>query len=73
MLYSVVKEIPNGVYLTGFFSNCPTQRVMDEIFAFLSEKSLTPKYGKVFDFEHIKVAVSSQDDGSADGKIVVQL
>lgn len=46
MLYSVVKDIPNGVYLTGFFSNCPTQQVMDDIFAFLSEKSLTPECEK---------------------------
>ena len=45
---------------------------MDEIFAFLCEKKLTPKYGKVFAFENIKDAVSPQDDGSADGKIVVK-
>ena len=71
--FDPIKDIPNGVYLTGFFSNYPTQKVMDEIFAFLNEKGLTPKYGKVFDFENIKAAVSSQDDGSVDGKIVVQL
>lgn len=71
--FDPIKDIPNGVYLTGFFSNYPTQKVMDEIFAFLSEKKLTPKYGKVFDFENIKDAVSSQEDGSADGKIVVKL
>ena len=39
----------------------------------MREKELTPKYGKVFDFEDIKDAVSSQDDGSVDGKIVVEL
>ena len=70
--FDPIKDIPNGVYLTGFFSNYPTQKVMDEIFAFLDEKRLTPKYGKVFDFKNIKDAVSSQDDGSADGKIVVK-
>ena len=70
--FDPIKDIPNGVYLTGFFSNYPEQKVMDEIFAFLDEKRLTPKYGKVFDFKNIKDAVSSQDDGSADGKIVVK-
>ena len=45
--------------------------VPDEIFAFPGGKKLTPKYGKVFGFEHIKDAVSSQDEGSADGKTVV--
>ena len=70
--FDPIKDIPNGVYLTGFFSNYPAQKVMDEIFAFLGEKNLTPKYGKAFDFENIKDAVSSQDDGSVDGKIVVK-
>lgn len=71
--FDPIKDIPNGVYLTGFFSNYPTQRVIDEIFAFLNEKKLKPKCGKVFDFENIKYAISSQDNGSVDGKIVVKL
>ena len=71
--FDPIKDIPNGVYLTGFFSNYPTQRVIDEIFAFLNEKKLTPKYGKVFDFENVKDAICSQDNGSVDGKIVVKL
>ena len=70
--FDPIKDIPNGVYLTGFFSNYPTQKVIDEIFAFISEKKLTPKYGKAFDFENIKDAISSQDNGSVDGKIVVK-
>ncbi len=71
--FDPIKDIPNGVYLTGFFSNYPTQKVIDGIFAFLNEKKLKPKYGKVFDFENIKDAISSQDNGSVDGKIVVKL
>ena len=71
--FDPIKDIPNGVYLTGFFSNYPTQRVIDEIFAFLNEKKLTPKYGKVFGFENVKDAICSQDNGSVDGKIVVKL
>ena len=71
--FDPIKDIPNGVYLTGFFSNYPTQKVIDEIFAFLNEKRLKPKYGKVFDFENVKDAICSQDNGSVDGKIVVKL
>ena len=32
--FDPIKDIPNGVYLTGFFSNYPTQQVMDNIFSF---------------------------------------
>ena len=71
--FDPIKDIPNGVYLTGFFSNYPTQKVIDEIFAFLKEKKLKPEYGRVFDFENVKDAIFSQDNGSVDGKIVVKL
>ena len=69
--FDPIKDIPNGVYLTGFFSNYPTQQVMDEIFAFLNEKKLTPVSGKVFDFENIRDAIAAQDAGRVNGKIVV--
>ncbi len=71
--FDPIKDIPNGVYLTGFFSNYPTQTVIDEIFAFLNEKKLKPEHGKVFNFENVKEAICSQDNGSVDGKIVVKL
>ncbi len=71
--FDPIKDIPNGVYLTGFFSNYPTQTVIDEIFAFLNDKKLKPKCGKVFSFENVKDAICSQDNGSVDGKIVVKL
>lgn len=71
--FDPIKDIPNGVYLTGFFSNYPTQQVMDEIFAFLNEHHLAPTSGKVFDFENIREAVIAQDEGKVNGKIVVKL
>ena len=71
--FDPIKDIPNGVYLTGFFSNYPTQQIMDEIFSFLNEKNLIPATGKVFDFENILEAVTAQDEGSVNGKIVVRL
>ncbi len=71
--FDPIKDIPNGVYLTGFFSNYPTQRVMDGIFSFLSEKELAPVSGRVFDFARIREAVTAQDKGGVDGKIVVSV
>ncbi len=69
--FDPIKDIPNGVYLTGFFSNYPTQQVMDEIFAFLNEKKLLPTAGEVFRFDHIRDAIEAQDTGKVNGKIVV--
>lgn len=69
--FDPIKDIPNGVYLTGFFSNYPEQRDMDAIFSFLTEHSLSPRIGKVFPFDDITEACIAQDEGRVNGKIVV--
>lgn len=69
--FDPIKDIPNGVYLTGFFSNAPTRETIDDLFAFLDAHQLSPRLGKVFDFEHIAEACEAQDKGLVDGKIVV--
>ncbi len=69
--FDPIKDIPNGVLLTGFFSNYPSQKDIDAVFGFLNEKKILPVYGKVFDFDHIKDAVYAQDHGTVNGKIVV--
>ncbi|MBQ6164598.1 MAG: zinc-binding dehydrogenase, partial [Clostridia bacterium] len=71
--FDPIKDIPNGVYLTGYFSNYPTQAVIDEIFTFLNEKKLVPVCGKVFDFENVRDAIIAQDVGGVNGKIVVKV
>ena len=71
--FDPIKDIPNGVYLTGFFSNYPTQQIMDEIFAFLNEKKLVPVSGKVFGFDEIREAVIAQDEGKVNGKIIIRV
>ena len=71
--FDPIKDIPNGVYLTGFFSNYPTQQIMDEIFAFLNKKNLVPVCGQVYNFENIRDAVAAQDEGKVNGKIVVRV
>lgn len=71
--FDPIKDIPNGVYLTGFFSNHPTQEIMDSIFNFIHEHKLNPCVGSVFDFENIRDAVLAQDEKSVNGKIVVKV
>ena len=69
--FDPIKDIPNGVYLTGFFSNYPTQKMVQDIFTFMDEKHLEPLIGATFDFAHIKDACVALDKGTINGKIVV--
>jgi NADPH:quinone reductase-like Zn-dependent oxidoreductase len=71
--FDPIKDIPNGVYLTGFFSNYPTQATVDALFAFLREKQLTPIGGQVFPFADIREALRAQDAGTTNGKLIVTL
>ena len=71
--FDPIKDIPNGVYLTGFFSNYPTQQVMDELFAFMNEHKMIPMVGAEFAFEHIQDACIALDSGRVNGKIVVMV
>ena len=69
--FDPIKDIPNGGYLTGFFSNYPTQPVMDTIFSLLRDYRLKPRVGAAFDLTHIADACGAQDSGIVNGKIVV--
>ncbi|MBR3313824.1 MAG: zinc-binding dehydrogenase [Atopobiaceae bacterium] len=69
--FDPIKDIPNGCYLTGFFSNYPTQRVMDQVFSFVAEKGIEPFVAQVFDFDHLLDALARQDEGGFQGKLVV--
>ncbi|MBR1483781.1 MAG: zinc-binding dehydrogenase [Ruminococcus sp.] len=71
--FDPIKDIPNGVYLTGFFSNYPTQKMIQDIFTFMDKHSLKPLIGATFDFAHIKDACVALDRGKVNGKIVVQI
>ena len=61
------------MYLTGFFSNYPTQPVMDAIFSFPRDHRLKPHVGAAFDLAHIADACRAQDAGMVNGKIVVMI
>ena len=69
--FDPIKDIPNGVCLTGFFSNYPSQRIIDDIFGFMNEHKLSPKIGAEYNFEHIREACIALDSGKVNGKIVV--
>lgn len=69
--FDPIKDIPNGVYLTGFFSNYPTQQVMSDIFTFLDKHNLSPVIGAKYDLGHIRDACIALDTGKVNGKIIV--
>lgn len=71
--FDPIKDIPNGVYLTGFFSNYPAQDVMDDIFLTLVGSGLTPCIGSIYDFADIRDAVVAQERKKINGKIVVKV
>ena len=71
--FDPIKDIPNGVYLTGYFSNYPTQETVDSIFAFIKEHGLRPKYTECYRFSEIREACMALDGGKANGKIIVIL
>lgn len=71
--FDPIRDIPNGVYLTGFFSNYPTQDIMDDIFLTLTGHGLTPCLGSVYDFADIRAAVLAQESKKVNGKIVIKV
>ncbi len=71
--FDPIKGIPNGAYLTSFYSNFPTQAVMDEIFAHMRAHRLKPVVGRVFPLEKIAGAHLLMEQNEANGKIVVQV
>lgn len=71
--FDPIKDIPNGVYLTGFFSNTPTQETINQIFEFLNSHNLIPSIGKTYNFEEISKACEDMDHGNVNGKIVIKV
>lgn len=61
-------------YLTSFFSNFPTQGIIDEIFSFIIENDIKPAIGKVFtSLDDIPNAHLLMESNSAQGKIIFRL
>lgn len=71
--FDPIKEIPNGCYLTGFFSNYPTQEIIDSMMGYINKYKINPTYGAVYNFADIKQALIDIDNHKIDGKIVIVL
>lgn len=69
--FDPIKEIPNGVFLTSFYSNHPTQLQVNRILRFLVAHQIAPLIGRVFTFSRINEACEALDAGIVNGKIVV--
>ena len=71
--FDPIKYIPNGVFLTGFFSNFPTQEAIDSILRLLETSGQKPLYSKVFKLEEITQAHTLLEKGGAGGKIILNI
>lgn len=71
--FDPIKDIPNGVFLTGFFSNYPNNEIVQKIFEFLDEYNLTPLYSETFKFNDIAKACNALDSGKTNGKIIIEV
>jgi len=68
-----IKDIPTGVYLTGFSSNYPTQKIMDDIFNRIKTHNLHPTIAKVFSLAEIGQAHQLMENNEANGKVVIRI
>ena len=71
--FDPIKEIPNGCYLTGFFSNYPSQEIIDSMMGYINKYKINPTYGEVYNFADIKQALIDIDNHKVDGKTVIVL
>lgn len=69
--FDPIKEIPNGIYLTSFYSNYPTQEKIDEIFNLIQQYKIQPIIGKVYSFEEIREVHKNMEEHKVTGKNVV--
>lgn len=72
--FDPIKIIPNGRYLTSFFSNYPTQEIMDNLFDFIIKNNIKPEISRVFyNLEDIGKAHTLMESNMAQGKIIFKL
>ena len=77
-MYSVaqfdpIKYIPNGVFLTGFYSNFPAYQSINSLFDLINEAQIKPLYAKVFNLDEIMEAHTLLEKGGAGGKIILKI
>lgn len=71
--FDPIKYIPNGVFLTGFFSNYPTPEAINGIFRLINKNNIKPLYSRVFPLNDIAQAHTLLEHGGAGGKIILSM
>jgi len=71
--FDPIKDIPNVCYLTGFFSNYPTQEIIDNMFNFINEKKVLPTIGAIYFFDNIRQASMDIDNHKIERKVLIVL
>ncbi len=69
--FDPIKDIPSGVYLTGFYSNYPTQRQIDGMMRLIAQGEIHPVIARVFALDDISEAHRLAEQRGQIGKIVV--
>ncbi len=69
--FDPIKEIPSGVYLTGFYSNYPTQAQISDMMLLIEQGGIHPVIARTFAIEHIADAHRLAEQRGEIGKIVV--
>lgn len=69
--FDPIKEIPSGVYLTGFYSNNPRQSEIDGMMSLIEKGEIHPLIAKKFKLNEIADAHLLAEQRGLTGKIVV--
>jgi len=71
--FDVIKNIPNGVYLSSFYSNYPTQEIMYDIFNIIEKHEIVPYVANVMMLDEIGAAHERMEKNQANGKIIIRV
>lgn len=71
--FDPIKEIPSGIYLTGFYSNSPTKADVDGMMKLIADAKIKPVIAAEFKFEEIAEAHTLAEKRGLAGKIVVMV
>ncbi|MDE5876153.1 MAG: zinc-binding dehydrogenase [Muribaculaceae bacterium] len=71
--FDPIKEIPSGVYLTGFYSNYPTQSQITDMMKLIEHANIHPIIARRFTLEQIADAHLLAEQRGQIGKIVVTI
>ena len=69
--FDPIKDIPSGVYLTGFYSNNPTQRQISDMMSQIEKGDIHPVIAEKFTLENISAAHLLAEQRGQIGKIIV--